>query len=60
MHTATATNWNGKTLTLTFKAATSDLSKLAKKARDTFERQGFPTIRLDRIDETVLPYELAY
>lgn len=60
MHTAKATNWNGKTIITEFKAATSDLAKLAKKARDTFERQGFPTIRLDMVDNTVIPYELAY
>lgn len=60
MHTATATNWNGKTLSITFKAATSDLSKLAKRARSMFERNGYTTIRLDSIDETALPYELAY
>lgn len=60
MHTATATNWNGKTLSLTFKAATSDLAKLAKKARAAFERKGFTTIRLDKVDELSVPYELAY
>lgn len=59
MHTATATNWNGKSLTLTFKAS-GDLAKLANKARKLFESQGFPTIRLNTIDNIVLPYELAY
>lgn len=62
-HTATATNWNGKTIRIEFKFAPRripSLDELAKKARAAFERAGFTTIRLDSIDNELVPYALAY
>ena len=64
-HTATATNWNGKTLHLTFKLSTKNnrrprLDELAKRAHAAFHREGFNTIRLDTIDGESIPYLLQY
>lgn len=63
-HTATATNWNGKTLHVDFKAGTKSrharLDELAKKAHAAFHRAGFNTIRLDTIDGETIPYMFQY
>lgn len=63
-HTATATNWNGKTLHIDFKAGTTShrpkLDELAKRAHAAFHRAGFTTIRLDLIDGESIPYAFQY
>lgn len=60
MHNAEALNWNGKTITITFKAGTEKLDVLAKRAHAAFHRAGFTTIRLDKIDGERIPYMFAY
>lgn len=62
-HTATATNWNGKTIRVEFKfnpRRVPSIDELAKKAHAAFEKAGFTTIRLDSIDNELVPYALAY
>lgn len=63
-HEATCTNWNGKKLTITFKAGsakrTPKLDELAKKAHAAFHRAGYNTIRLDSIDGESIPYMFQY
>lgn len=62
-HIAHATNWNGKQISIEFKFAprrVPTLDELAKKAHAAFEKAGFTTIRLDSVDNELVPYALAY
>ena len=63
-HTATATNWDGRTVSVTFKAGTKDrapkLDELAKKAHAAFHKLNYWTIRLDLIDDERIPYAFQY
>jgi len=63
-HNAVATNWNGKTVEVTFKAGTEKrharLDELADKAHKAFHRMGLYTIRLDLIDGERIPYAFQY
>ena len=59
-HSASATNWNGNKIEVTFSMDAGDFEKLCNRAHETFHRQGKFTIRLDTIDGESVPVEMRY
>lgn len=49
-HEATAINWNGKQLSVTFTVRGEDMERIAAAAHDAFHRDGKWTIKLQTID----------
>lgn len=59
-HNASATNWNGEQVEVTFSMDAGDFDKLCNRAHEAFHRQGKFTIRLDTVDGESVPVELKY
>lgn len=59
-HEARATNWDGKTVEVTFRMDAAEFDRLCAKAHDAFHKEGRYTIRLDSVDGTSVPVELRY
>ena len=59
-HNASATNWNGDKVEVTFSMDAENFDKLCNKAHEAFHRQGKFTIRLDTVDGESVPVELRY
>lgn len=60
MHEATAINWNGKVISVTFTARTKDVQALISKAHDAFHRDGKWTIELRSVDGIEVAAEFRY
>ena len=59
-HVAKATNWDGKTVEVTFKLNADDLERLCKRAHNAFHSEGKYTIQLKSIYGISVPVELQY
>lgn len=59
-HRASATNWNGDQIEVTFSMSVENFERLCKKAHDAFHKDGMWTIRLDTVDGESVPVELRY
>ena len=60
MHEATALNWNGREISVTFTVRGDDAARLANAAHDAFHREGKWTIELQTIDGIKVDTEFRY
>lgn len=60
MHTATFMNWNGKTISVDFKAGTTKWVDLVKKAHAAILKAGYTTVQLLKVDGDDVEPMLAY